>query len=114
MFVSLHLNSTEKPGPKGHASIAFLAESSDEATRRLVEFENREPVSIEKHSEDEKMNGVSDILWTLTRHQAQIQTRRLAELIQARLSEASPYPNRGVKQAPIWSAQRHCDASCCM
>ena len=102
VFVSLHLNSTEKPGPKGHASFALAAESSDEATRRLVEFENREPVSIKKHSEDEKDEaGVSDILLDLTRHQAQTDSIRLAELIQARLSDVSPYPNRGVKQAPF-------------
>ena len=68
VFVSMHLNSTENPGPKGHASFALAAESSDEATRRLVEFENREPVSIKKHSEDEKDEaGVSDILLDLTR-----------------------------------------------
>jgi N-acetylmuramoyl-L-alanine amidase len=67
-----------------------------------VEFENKEPVSLKRHSANDKDEaGVSDILLDLTRHQAQGDSIRLAELIQARLAEVSPYPNRGVKQAPF-------------
>ena len=67
-----------------------------------MEFENQDPVSVKKFSDGDKDEaGVSDILLDLTRHQAQGDSIRLAELIQARLADASPYPNRGVKQAPF-------------
>jgi len=101
-FISLHLNSTEKPGPKGHASFFLAPESSDEATRRLVRFENKDPTALKRMSNTvPDKPAINDILLDLTRHRAQFDSQRLAELIQERLTPVSPYPNRGVKQAPF-------------
>ena len=102
VFVSLHLNATEKPGPKGHASFFLAPESSDEATRRLVKFENKDPTALKRIASAPPVKpDISDILLDLTRHRAQFDSQRLAELIQERIAPVSPYPNRGVKQAPF-------------
>ena len=101
-LISLHLNSTEVPGPAGHASFFLATKSSDEATRRLVEFENRETTTLKRAAKTApKTSAVSNILLDLTRHRAQADSQRLAELIQERMAKASPFPNRGVKQAPF-------------
>ena len=102
LFLSLHLNSTEKPGPQGHATFFLAREASDEATRKLVAFENDEAGTLSSKSDaTPKGIAVREILLDLTRQRAQDDSRRLAELIQARMTQASPYPNRGVKQAPF-------------
>lgn len=102
LFISLHLNSTEKPGPKGHATFFLAQEAADEATRKLVEFENRESKTLKPRLVDvPKDEQVGHILLDLTRHRAQQDSRRLAEIIQARMRTTSPFPDRGVKQAPF-------------
>ncbi|MEE2757385.1 MAG: N-acetylmuramoyl-L-alanine amidase [Myxococcota bacterium] len=102
VFISLHLNSTEKPGPQGHATFFLAQEAADEATRKLVEFENRESKTLKTRlAEVPKDEHVGNILLDLTRHRAQQDSRRLAEIIQARMRMTSPFPDRGVKQAPF-------------
>ena len=102
LFISLHLNSTEKPGPKGHATFFLAQEAADEATRKLVEFENRESKTLKPRlAERPEDESVENILLDMTRHRAQQDSRRLAEIIQARMRTTSPFPNRGVKQAPF-------------
>ena len=102
LFLSLHLNSTEKPGPQGHATFFLAREASDEATRKLVAFENDEALTLSSKSDaTAKGTAVKAILLDMTRQRAQDDSRRLAELIQVRMTQASPYPNRGVKQAPF-------------
>ena len=103
VFVSIHLNATEVPGPTGHETFFLALEATDEAARRLAVFENRDPVSVDGDARDTVPDdAVSDILLDLTRERAHKDAQRLAELIQARLTPQSPFKNRGVKQAPFF------------
>lgn len=103
LFVSVHLNSTEKPGPSGHETFFLSLESTDEAARRLATFENQEPCTVNRAAETTTPpdNAVADILLDLTRNRSHADAERLAALIQKRMIPKSPFKNRGVKQAPF-------------
>ncbi len=102
LFVSVHLNSTERPGPSGHETFFLSLESTDEAARRLAVFENQEPGTVNRAAEAPASdNAVADILLDLTRNRAHADAQRLASLIQGRMIPKSPFKNRGVKQAPF-------------
>lgn len=103
VFVSVHLNATDIPGPNGHATFFLAPEASDEAARRLAEFENHDPVSVDGDAAAPVLgDAVGDILIDLTRNRAHHDAERLAALMQRRLTPQSPYPDRGVKQAPFF------------
>lgn len=103
VFVSVHLNATDIPGPAGHATFFLAPDASDEAARRLAEFENHDPVSVDGDAAAPVVDdAVGDILIDLTRHRAHHDAERLAALMQRRLTPKSPYPDRGVKQAPFF------------
>jgi N-acetylmuramoyl-L-alanine amidase len=111
VFVSIHLNSTEKPGPVGHETFFLALESSDEAARRLATYENEagdaaEPVSGQPDRPASAAavadaTEVSDILRDLGQTQAHEDAQALAAAIQRRMTPQSPFPNRGVLQAPF-------------
>lgn len=102
-FVSVHLNATDVPGPAGHATFFLAPEASDEAARRLATFENHDPVTVDGDAAAPVHgDAVSDILRDLSRTRAHHDAERLAALIQRRLVPQSPYPDRGVKQAPFF------------
>jgi len=102
LFVSVHLNATEKPGPSGHETFFLSLEATDEAARRLAIFENKEPTTVSRAADTPTANGaVADILLDLTRNRAHADAQRLAALIQGRMIPKSPFKNRGVKQAPF-------------
>lgn len=103
VFVSIHLNATEVPGPTGHETFFLALEATDEATRRLVKFENHDPVSVDGDAAAPVPDdAVGDILLDLTRNRAHHDAEKLATLIQQRLTPKSPFKNRGVKQAPFF------------
>mgnify|MGYP002630714347 CR=1 FL=1 len=104
VFVSVHLNATERAGPVGHETFFLAVSATDEAARRLVAFENAEPTAV-AHAAGAGLpeaDAVQDILLDLTRQRAHGDAGRLAALIQDRMTAASPFPNRGVRQAPFF------------
>lgn len=110
VFVSVHLNSTEKPGPVGHETFFLALESSDEAARRLATYENEasdtpEPAFVPAPANPANpatpTAEVSDILRDLGQTQAHEDAQALAAAIQRRMTAQSPFPNRGVLQAPF-------------
>lgn len=101
-FVSIHLNATDEPGPSGHETFFLALEASDETARRLVTFENTEGGTVEHAAASHSTDGdVDAILLDLTQSQAHTDAQQLARHIQARMIHASPFKNRGVKQAPF-------------
>lgn len=103
VFVSVHLNATEVPGPTGHETFFLALEATDEAAKRLATFENHDPVSVDGDAEAPVQgDAVGDILLDLTRNRAHHDAERLAMLIQKRLVPRSPFKDRGVKQAPFF------------
>jgi N-acetylmuramoyl-L-alanine amidase len=107
VFVSIHLNSTEKPGPVGHETFFLALESSDEAARRLAAYENQDasPAPPSPGSavpgDGERDPAVTDILRDLGQNQAHEDAQALAAAIQRRMVAQSPFPDRGVLQAPF-------------
>ncbi len=106
VFVSIHLNSTEKAGPVGHETFFLALEGSDEAARRLVKFENAEgqgSVLAETRvaGESGDREDVSGILLDLTQSRAHEDAQFLAAAIEKRLTAQSPFRFRGVLQAPF-------------
>ncbi len=101
VFVSLHLNSTEKPGPVGHETFFLALEASNEAARRLSRFENDEGGPRSTAQLQAPDDAVAGILLDLTQTRAHHDAERLAAAIQAQMAPRSPFPNRGVLQAPF-------------
>jgi N-acetylmuramoyl-L-alanine amidase len=103
VFISLHLNATEVPGPTGHETFFLALEATDEAARRLAKLESADPTAVKKAAQvSVKDEGVNAILLDLKRNQAHSDAQRLAALIQERTTPRSPFKNRGVKQAPFF------------
>ena len=100
-FVSIHLNSTEKPGPVGHETFFLALEGSDEAARRLATFENQEGQGQVLADAKPQGDAVAGILLDLAQNQAHEDAQSLAACIQKHLGQQSPFPNRGVLQAPF-------------
>ena len=100
VFVSVHLNSTQRPGPRGHETFFLSLDATDEAAKRLAEYENREPEPAAKSNLDSG-ETVAAILTDLAHNRAHRDAERLAEHIQGHLHKQSPFPDRGVRQAPF-------------
>ncbi len=103
VFVSVHLNSTERPGPVGHESFFLSLDSSDDAAQRLAAFENTEGKVVERFAASPVPAGspAAAILRDLSGTRAHQDAQRLAAAVQRRVTPLSPFPNRGVKQAPF-------------
>ena len=103
VFVSLHLNSTDKAGPSGHETYFLSLEATDEAARRLAHLESKDPTAVPKGTSNHVDSPVvKDILLDLKRNQAHADAQSLAAAIQRNTSPKSPFKNRGVKQAPFY------------
>lgn len=110
VFVSLHLNSTERPGPVGHESFILSLDATDEGAARLARFENQEGGIVAGLAGGTQQPGesgtgtssaVDDVLADLAANRAHRDAAHLAAAVQARVTPRSPFPNRGVKQAPF-------------
>ncbi|MDF1561453.1 MAG: N-acetylmuramoyl-L-alanine amidase [Deltaproteobacteria bacterium] len=102
LFISIHCNSMPY-GPEGRkvrgAETFFLsADSTDEAARRLAEYENGEPLSQDEMA---SANPLDAILYDLQVSAAHQDSSRLAHIVQEALVEATGFPDRGVRQAPF-------------
>lgn len=104
VFVSIHLNATERPGPVGHETFFLALKATDESARRLAAFENLDANAVDYATEAQapKDDAVADILLDLTRNRAHGDAEKLAAQIQKHLTKQSPFPNRGVLQAPFF------------
>ncbi len=103
VFVSIHLNATDVPGPSGHETFFLALEASDKATKRLVDFENLEGGTVEHDAGSVSAGGAVDaILLDLSQTRAHHDSEKLAMHIQRRMVHASPFKDRGVKQAPFY------------
>ena len=92
-----------QPGPTGHETFFLALEASDETAKRLAAFENNEGGTVEHAAHDAPQDDVvGQILLDLTQSRAHADAERLAALIQKNMVPASPFKNRGVKQAPFF------------
>jgi N-acetylmuramoyl-L-alanine amidase len=100
VFISVHLNSSERPGPSGFGTFFLTLEATDETTERLATFENQEGSVVSGHTAQrpQSTSAVDHLLQDLTATQAHHDAHRLAKSIQQHLEPLSPFANRGVKQ----------------
>lgn len=102
VLVSIHLNSTERPGPSGYMTFILAEKGLSQAEARLIRFESLAPVSLESRSGQRyRSSDLDDILFDLTVAHGQRESAFLARDIQVALGKASPYPNKGIRQAPF-------------
>jgi N-acetylmuramoyl-L-alanine amidase len=94
LFISVHCNANPSRSEKGYETY-FLAEARTADARRVEAFEN---ASVEY--EDAPVGGpMAFILTDLRQNQHLRESSDWARLVQDRLREIHPGPNRGVKQA---------------
>jgi len=94
LFISVHCNANPSRSEKGYETY-FLAEARTADAQRVEAFEN---ASV-KYEEAPAGGPMAFILTDLRRNQHLRESSDWAQLIQNRLREIHPGPNRGVKQA---------------
>ena len=102
LLVSIHLNSSDTVGPSGYMTFILSEGGITEAESRLVQFESLAPVSLNRSaSQRYRSSDLDDILFDLTVSHAQRESAHLAAAIQNALGKASPFTNKGIRQAPF-------------
>jgi N-acetylmuramoyl-L-alanine amidase len=102
LFVSIHVNAAN-PGwknPNGARGFEtyFLAEAKTEDARRVERMEN-EVVRFESGPSAQGGDALSFILTDMKQNEHLREANELADIIQRRVGQVHPGPNRGVKQA---------------
>lgn len=99
LFVSIHLNSSPRPGARGAETYFLSLQASDQRAASTAAVENLglgvDPPSSDPDSE------LQLILWDLAQSQHLAASQRLATLIQEELNLQLDLRDRGVKQAPF-------------
>ena len=102
LFVSIHVNAAnpgwKNPGGARGFETYFLAEAKTEDARRLERMENA-VVKFESGPSAGSGDPLSYIITDMKQNEHLREANELAELIQRRLGQVHPGPNRGVKQA---------------
>ena len=102
LFVSIHVNAAnpgwKNPGGARGFETYFLAEAKTEDARRVERMEN-EAVRFESGPNAQTGDALSFILTDMKQNEHLREANELAEIIQRRVGQVHPGPNRGVKQA---------------
>lgn len=102
LFVSIHVNAAnpgwKNPGGARGFETYFLAEAKTEDAKRLERMEN-EVVKFESGPAAQSGDPLSFIITDMKQNEHLREANDLAELIQRRVGQVHPGPNRGVKQA---------------
>ncbi|CAA9376250.1 MAG: N-acetylmuramoyl-L-alanine amidase, partial [uncultured Gemmatimonadetes bacterium] len=94
LFISVHCNANPSRGEKGYETY-FLAEARTADARRVEAFEN----AAVQYEEAPAGGPMAFILTDLRQNQHLRESSDWAQLVQDRLRQIHPGPNRGVKQA---------------
>lgn len=102
VFISVHVNAANKhwrnPSATRGFETYFLAEAKTEDARRVEAMEN-EAMRFEGAATVDSSDPLSFILRDMEQNQYLRESANLAEIVQRRLAQVHPGPNRGVKQA---------------
>lgn len=103
LFVSIHANAHRDVASEGVETYFLSSEATDNRARQVAALENG-VVQLErvngKASGREKV--LKTILWDLAQSEFQLQSSRLAEVVQDSMTQSLGIPNRGVKQAGFY------------
>jgi N-acetylmuramoyl-L-alanine amidase len=102
LFLSIHVNAAnlawKSPAAARGFETYFLAEAKTEDARRVEQMEN-EAVRFETAPGAHKGDPLSFIVTDMLQNEHLRESSELAELVQRRLADTHPGPDRGVKQA---------------
>jgi N-acetylmuramoyl-L-alanine amidase len=102
LFVSIHVNAAnlrwKRPYDARGFETFFLSEAKTEDARHVEQMEN-EAVRFETGAHASKSDPLSFIINDMARNEHLRESSDLATVIQTRLGDVHPGPNRGVKQA---------------
>jgi N-acetylmuramoyl-L-alanine amidase len=102
LFVSIHVNAAnpgwKNPGGARGFETYFLAEAQTEDAKRLERMEN-EVMKFESGPSAQNGDPLSFIITDMKQNEHLREANELADLIQRRIGQVHPGPDRGVKQA---------------
>jgi N-acetylmuramoyl-L-alanine amidase len=102
LFVSIHANAHREAASEGVETYFLSSEATDSAARQVAAIENG-VVQLEKATARGGRNDiVRTILWDLAQSEFQLESSRLAEVVQDSMTQSLRIPNRGVKQAGFY------------
>lgn len=101
LFVSIHANAHRQSWTEGVETFFLSGEASDGEARQFAALENS-AVQLEKTAARGDVDPVKAILWDLAQSEFQVESSRLAEIVQETMSRSLRIPNRGVKQAGFY------------
>jgi N-acetylmuramoyl-L-alanine amidase len=102
LFVSIHANAHRETDTAGVETYFLSSEATDSTARQVASLENS-VVQLEKTpSRGGRLDAVKAILWDLAQSEFQLESSRLAEVVQDSMTQALRIPNRGVKQAGFY------------
>ncbi|MBR9988175.1 MAG: N-acetylmuramoyl-L-alanine amidase [Gemmatimonadetes bacterium] len=97
VFLSIHANAATASSARGFETF-FLSEARTEDERRVAEMEN-ESLRFDDHSHAVAEAGLDQVLSTLRSDFLMRASHDLAAVVQERMADFHPGPNRGVKRA---------------
>jgi N-acetylmuramoyl-L-alanine amidase len=101
LFVSIHANAHRVSGMDGVETYFLSSEATDNGARQVAALENGAGEKSSGRSTD-KMDIVKTILWDLAQSEFQIESERLAEIVQDSVTQTLRIGSRGVKQAGFY------------
>jgi N-acetylmuramoyl-L-alanine amidase len=99
VFLSIHTNSVRSPSARGFETF-FLSEAQTEDERRVAEMEN-DAVRYEDSPDYGTANGLDRILTNLRSDFLMRASHDLATVVQDRMAQFHPGPDRGVKRGGL-------------
>jgi len=102
LFVSIHANAHREVASAGVETYFLSSEATDSGARQVAALENS-VVQLEKTpARSSRLDAVKAILWDLAQSEFQLESSRLAEVVQDSMTQSLRIPNRGVKQAGFY------------
>jgi len=102
LFVSIHANAHREAASTGVETYFLSSEATDSSARQVAALENA-TVQLEKtRGRGGRLDAVKAILWDLAQSEFQLESSRLAEVVQDSMTQSLRIPNRGVKQAGFY------------
>jgi len=102
LFVSIHANAHREVASAGVETYFLSSEATDSGARQVAALENS-VVQLEKTpARSSRFDVVKAILWDLAQSEFQLESSRLAEVVQDSMTQSLRIPNRGVKQAGFY------------
>ena len=113
VFVSLHLNASEKVGPSGFMTFLLAPEGLKLAETRLIHFETLQPGALTDRVHEQFVStDVEDILLDLTINHAQVESAELAQSIQSASRNSFPVSESWRSSSTVSRSDGRDDAIC--